>query len=379
MDGFDVYNPFRPTEKEQIMSIERAMGVLLAPGKWMQLPLELTFIATLHEVFVFSYLLGKARQYDGDQNGEWFYCTMSKMEKDIGMSRSARQRTLNKLKKRGWLKIEHRGMPAKRFFKLNYMKVAKEISIQGEERKEEEKKKAEADESQHQGCPESNKADYPKTGNSCNPKTGTMGCPESGSKGRYKNSRCNNRNGAKKIGPCVPTGFFDDNTSSNGNGHSNGKKKRKIPNGLTDFDLKQGGELKGLMVEHNTDLQNTRVETFAKTIQDLRTKRKKKELQIERVLSLYKEIYGNEYTPKMYKAIDFARNFSRIEDAIERLTGEDCKEEDTTVSDEQWVFGRYLRLSPNKDQDCHKEESQWDQELLAKVRQELAERNGNWA
>jgi hypothetical protein len=74
------------------------------------------------------------------------------------------------------------------------------------------------------------------------------------------------------------------------------------------------------MVDNKTDLSRVKAETFAKVIHRLRTDEKKgagKE-QIKAWLQWYREHYGEQYTPPMYKRDDLYNRWAKHQDAMKR-------------------------------------------------------------
>ncbi|KKN88439.1 hypothetical protein LCGC14_0250020 [marine sediment metagenome] len=125
----------------------------------------------------------------------------------------------------------------------------------------------------------------------------------------------------KKGGRAKPSQSSDDESGFFHNGST--RKKRRIPakSNLTEFDIDWGNRIRGLMVEHDTDLSNgkykTSGETFAKQIRKLRISRKRTESEITEVLGWYTECFAKISYPKLSKASDLCDRFQAMCDAKE--------------------------------------------------------------
>lgn len=94
------------------------------------------------------------------------------------------------------------------------------------------------------------------------------------------------------------------------------KKRISSKSNLTEFDIDWGNRIRGLMVEHDTDLSNGRYktsgETFAKQIRKLRISRERTESEITDVLGWYITSFAEITYPKMSKASDLCDRFQAM-------------------------------------------------------------------
>lgn len=91
---------------------------LLMSSNYWTLNKELVRMYGLEPAFLLTNL-SEAEQLMADSDG-WFYQTSDTLEEITGITRYKQDRAIDLLEKRGVLKKEVRGVPAKRYFKLNY-------------------------------------------------------------------------------------------------------------------------------------------------------------------------------------------------------------------------------------------------------------------
>ena len=122
---------------------------------------------------------------------------------------------------------------------------------------------------------------------------------------------------------------------SNKNPYKNNPKKNKqvrgrLPSGkqphtsngllVSSFDEEAARRLRSIFTRYDSDLQRSRVKTLAYQISRLRNDGKSE----DRIKVLFKWMYGHygdEFTPKWYKASDVFDRFKQMEDAATRLNG----------------------------------------------------------
>jgi hypothetical protein len=75
----------------------------------------------LTEAIIYSELVSLFKYYAnrGDLvDGEWFYCTAEKLEKNTALKRKPQDRSIASLEKLGLIKVKKMGLPAKRYFSI---------------------------------------------------------------------------------------------------------------------------------------------------------------------------------------------------------------------------------------------------------------------
>ncbi len=73
------------------------------------------------EAMIYSALLAKSAYYEehGMVSDGWFFSTVADLEESTTLTEKQQRRAINNLVKSGLIRSERRGMPAKRFFKIN--------------------------------------------------------------------------------------------------------------------------------------------------------------------------------------------------------------------------------------------------------------------
>lgn len=79
-----------------------------------------------------AHLMSVDKYFSHNGNGPWFYQTIEQIEKSIGMKRWKQEKALKKLEELGIIEKKIMGMPAKRYFKINYERAA-EVAASNEE------------------------------------------------------------------------------------------------------------------------------------------------------------------------------------------------------------------------------------------------------
>lgn len=94
---------------------------LLSPGEWFQISRSLFLVMKLDEAVFLSYLMGVSRSVKAHEKNEgWFYHTWKQVEEELYQSRRVQDSLVRDLKKMGFIQMELRGLPAKRWFKIEY-------------------------------------------------------------------------------------------------------------------------------------------------------------------------------------------------------------------------------------------------------------------
>lgn len=109
----------------------RALELLFTPGEWFQFPRRLLKKLKPNQCLLFACLAGYASRYKNEDG--WFFRTVQDVEDDICMSEDQQWRNLQELKKLGLIDAERRGMPAVRYFRINWEQVCRVLSDDGQE------------------------------------------------------------------------------------------------------------------------------------------------------------------------------------------------------------------------------------------------------
>lgn len=70
-----------------------------------------------------AYLIDKYRLFKEDMDGDWFYCTQDRIEEDLAMSAKRQNTALDELKGHGLLQTKIAGVPAKKYYRIEWMNV----------------------------------------------------------------------------------------------------------------------------------------------------------------------------------------------------------------------------------------------------------------
>jgi len=123
-------------------------------------------------------------------------------------------------------------------------------------------------------------------------------------------------------------GFFD-----NGKDKTHKKKLKPRTCRHEEWDVNAGKYLKGILVQYDTDIQRTRVETLASHIYLLRINGKKSKDRIRELLKWLKEHYNDDFVPRLHKAKDISSKFKSFEEAMGRDESSDLSEEEQNIRD----------------------------------------------
>jgi hypothetical protein len=96
-----------------------------SPGNWFKFPLQFLDLMTMQEAVLLAYLNNHADKCD--RHAEWFFCPATKIEADLRMIDRTQNSWLTRLKNRGFLESEKRGMPGRRHFRINWELIAHKL------------------------------------------------------------------------------------------------------------------------------------------------------------------------------------------------------------------------------------------------------------
>lgn len=83
-----------------------------ASGNWMMMPRMFMYAMSWDEAIVLAFLIDHADRYIHlEKYKGWFYCTMNKMEWELGIGQDKQSRVINKLIERGLIETRRVGTP----------------------------------------------------------------------------------------------------------------------------------------------------------------------------------------------------------------------------------------------------------------------------
>lgn len=113
--------------------LERAF----AGGTFFRFPKLYLSMMSRDAAIMLAFLTDQSSLHKAHVNGGWFYCTVDTIQKHLFMDRNVQTRVLNELRSLGYIKIEKRGLPAKRHVKIGYSKLHRMLDkIEDENEKE---------------------------------------------------------------------------------------------------------------------------------------------------------------------------------------------------------------------------------------------------
>lgn len=112
-----------------VPSFLQLLEQLYSPGEWFQVNKSFPLVMEIDEAVFFSYLCGVSRAVKAYETADgWFFHTHVQIENELHIPKWAQDRLIKSLKYRGFITTELRGIPAKRYFKLNLDLVHQQIS-----------------------------------------------------------------------------------------------------------------------------------------------------------------------------------------------------------------------------------------------------------
>lgn len=227
----------------------------------------------------------------------WFYCTANTIEEEMEVSPTQQTDILKQLAQDGILSFQRRGLPSKRYIRINLDKIAETILKWSEDRRKNREKK------KFQGTTRMETSVAAQTGTSVV---------------RHTKVRHNSKRDA-------PTSC---GAKSDGEVLLNEKKPS-----YSISDKKAAEHLKSLYVLHNcrfgkVKAENLLLHNLAKTVRRFKRKYSVDQDRIRAVVEWLRdpEHFGWKFTPRLYTTAAFFEKFTRIEDAMERFEEENSQE-----------------------------------------------------
>jgi hypothetical protein len=127
-NGID-YRPATEKRKERNQEYTEALMELYDSGRWFMFPKEFLLVMPMEEAFLLAFLINQYRKCRADElyDGGWFFCRIATVEKNLLLRERTQQRLVAKLKAKGFLQSRRYGMPAKRYFKVNVVRLRRAI------------------------------------------------------------------------------------------------------------------------------------------------------------------------------------------------------------------------------------------------------------
>lgn len=91
-------------------------------GNWFQVYRPFFQLMTHTEAIILSFLINQQRRWSDDPDG-WFYCKVETILNAVGIPKPSQSRLLANLQKRGFLSIQRRDNPSKRYVQIHYHNI----------------------------------------------------------------------------------------------------------------------------------------------------------------------------------------------------------------------------------------------------------------
>lgn len=124
--------------QEEVAILMQYLGLMQSPGNFFQMLQHLIYITgSLTDGSVLSFLLGFAQRVNRKKLSpiedkrlsilKWFYCKSTTVEKKLLLTQRQQLPILKRLKEKGFIEMERRGMPPKRHIKINMIEIGRAI------------------------------------------------------------------------------------------------------------------------------------------------------------------------------------------------------------------------------------------------------------
>ena len=103
---------------------------LIATSNFITVNRTIAEIVGLEAAVVFGELASESLywQENGQSEDGWFFSTVENLEKRTYLSAHSQRLALNKLEEQGWISVEKRGMPAKRYIRIHEEEIARVVN-----------------------------------------------------------------------------------------------------------------------------------------------------------------------------------------------------------------------------------------------------------
>jgi len=97
------------------------LSAMYADSEWFRFPKRFLAVMSYQEAILLSYLINAYRVCMAEErNGGWFYCKMERIMQDLYMGRTQQTQMVKNLKDKGYITTKMSGLPAKRYFYINF-------------------------------------------------------------------------------------------------------------------------------------------------------------------------------------------------------------------------------------------------------------------
>lgn len=94
---------------------------LMKDGNWFRFPKRFLTVMKEPEAVFLSFLINHNTR--NKKIGEWFYCTVEKMEKELYSPKRRQSAILSSLASKGFISVKRKGIPSIRWIKINLTKI----------------------------------------------------------------------------------------------------------------------------------------------------------------------------------------------------------------------------------------------------------------
>lgn len=120
-----------PTDPRKMKHVH----IAYAASNWFQLPKPFLHTLPANAAILLAVLIDKAARVQAiDRYDGWFYYKMDDIREDTGLSPDQQTNLMRCLRQKKLVKTKHSGVPAKRYIKINFRKVANIIEAWWESR-----------------------------------------------------------------------------------------------------------------------------------------------------------------------------------------------------------------------------------------------------
>ncbi len=259
---------------------ERLIAGMMSSGGWFSMHRSLIKELGLEGASVFHYLLNFLQRFKKKNKAEggWFFCTVDKMESELGLSSKTQRRVLGNLQSGHdpILKSERHGQPPVRYFQINFDRLARVVANWQEDEESTEKN---------------------DTGTLRPSQTGTLRPSQTGTLIKKKEDK-----------KSCPKG--QDTSTGRERPVCRGKPREGFL--ANAFHRKAAGKLREILIRNDSDLTSppngrhrpVSIDKLAEVICRVCLDRNATEQEIRDVVKWLAVAYKETYTPKMRKATD---------------------------------------------------------------------------
>lgn len=106
-----------------IIRPEEVFAALFYRGSWFQFPNRFLFMMKTDAAVMLSFLINHGMKCTKKRPWKWFYCKVSTVKTRINMPARKQSVIFGQLRELGYLETERRGIPPKRWIRLNLTRI----------------------------------------------------------------------------------------------------------------------------------------------------------------------------------------------------------------------------------------------------------------